>query len=379
MIGLAWWQAILNGLGWLLAKLYDFIPNYGIAIILLTVLIRILLLPLGIKQVRSMQAMAALQPKIKAIQQKHKGNKQKQTEETQRLYQEAGVNPLAGCLPLLLQAPVLIALYAVLRFPGNVGAYVEDAKPPLPHSHIPTTSRLYEDTLQQRPGTRFLGTNLLCSAGEAGKQIELKDRNGKPYLNPETKDPLPQLDCGTGIPVRIPYYVLALLMVGTTYFQQRQLQRANPAGAQQQQQALTRIMPLLFGVWGFIFPAGLVVYYTTSNAWQIGQQHFMIRAQRRSAAAAGDGKAAPAPAKRKGWFMGMMERAQQQQQARQGGKVGAAGKPEEVAKGSSSKRAEAAPPTPVTGNGSTTKRATSPSGKKPGGKNAGSRKKRRKR
>src|SRR5207253_2876134 len=72
------------------------------------------------------------------------------------------------------------------------------------------------------------------------------------------------------------YYLFAIAMVGTTYYQQRQMQRASPAGVNPQQQALTRVMPLLFGVWGFLFPAGLVVYWTTTNAIQIGQQHFML-------------------------------------------------------------------------------------------------------
>src|ERR687886_659125 len=122
VIAVAWWQGLLDGLGWFLSHLYDLIPNYGIAIILLTLAIRVLLLPLGLKQIRSMQAMQAIQPQMKALQQKYKGNKQKLNEEMMKLYKERGVNPLAGCLPMLLQFPILIALYAVLRFPSNVGA-----------------------------------------------------------------------------------------------------------------------------------------------------------------------------------------------------------------------------------------------------------------
>jgi YidC/Oxa1 family membrane protein insertase len=107
-------QWLFDGLGWILAELYDLIPSYAAAIVLLTIGIRLLLLPLGIKQIRSMQAMAALQPKVKAIQQKHRGNRVKQQEELQKLYQQAGVNPLGGCLPMLLQLPVLIALFSVI-------------------------------------------------------------------------------------------------------------------------------------------------------------------------------------------------------------------------------------------------------------------------
>jgi YidC/Oxa1 family membrane protein insertase len=382
----AWWQGLLGGLGWLLAKLYDFIPSYGVSIILLTVAIRLVLLPLGIKQIRSMQAMASLQPKIKAIQAKYKGNKQKQQEEMQRLYQEAGVNPFASCFPMLLQLPVLIALYAILRFPTNVGAMTDPKQQPIPNSHIPVQSQLYHDIVSQGGGVHFVGTNLLCSAGQAGagtiKQSQFYD-----HLAPHEK--LDPLDCGKGVPVRIPYYLLALLMVGTTYYQQRQMQKANPVGSQQQQ-TLTRIMPLLFGVWGFLFPAGLVVYWTTSNLWQIGQQHFLIKAKEKADAAGGegDGKAAR-PAKRT-WYSAMMDRANQAQAQRSrtrgqlaGGKSTGSGRPSgSGAKPSGSGAGPKSGGSPSSGSGSGSSGPKPPTTRRSsgsGGRNAGDRKKRRKR
>src|SRR4051794_18075923 len=127
MIAVAFWQGLLNGLGWVLSHIYDFVGNYGVAIILLTLGIRLLLLPLGLKQIRSMQAMQAIQPQLKQLQQKYKGNKQKLNEEMMKLYRERGVNPLGGCLPMLLQIPVLIALYSVLRFPQHPSHLPEDS------------------------------------------------------------------------------------------------------------------------------------------------------------------------------------------------------------------------------------------------------------
>jgi YidC/Oxa1 family membrane protein insertase len=120
--------------------------------------------------------------------------------------------------------------------------------------------------------THFLGANLVCSAVQSGNPAV-----AAPAAPPGIKLDTATLDCGKGAASRIPYYVFALLMVGTTYFQQRQIQRSSPAAAQNtQQQTIMRIMPLLFGVWGFIFPAGLVVYWTTTNAVQIGQQYILI-------------------------------------------------------------------------------------------------------
>jgi YidC/Oxa1 family membrane protein insertase len=265
MIALAWYQAILQGLGAALAAFYAVVGNYGVSIILFTLAIRLVLVPLGIKQIRSMREMQAIQPKIKALQQKYKGNRTKLNEETMTLYREHGVNPLMGCLPLLAQFPVLIALFAVLQFPKGLTH--------IPHSNSnkvigqPQDSKLYVDIVNQR--TKFLGANLLCNAMQAGTQVKVDPKHQHVPDAPTT------LNCGKSPASRFPYYLFAAAMIGTTFYQQRQMQKATPAGSQQQQ-ALTKFMPLLFGFWGLIFPAGLVIYWTTTNLVQIGQQQFML-------------------------------------------------------------------------------------------------------
>jgi YidC/Oxa1 family membrane protein insertase len=276
LIGVSWFQALLDGIGAIVAWLYDLIPNYGIAIIILTLGIRVLLLPLAVKQIRSMHAMQAVGPKQKEIQRKYKGNRAKIQEETMKLYKEEGVNPLSGCLPILAQFPVLIALFAVLSVPNG-----------LPHvqGSAGNPTRLYQDILAKPTpsGLKLLGANLVCSASEAGRQVNV----------PRAKDgayPAFTKDCGEGGPVRIPYYFFLAAMVATTYYQQRQMQRASPPGQNQQQQMILRIMPAFFGFIGFTFPAALVVYWTTTNVVQIIQQHFMLP-KAPAAAEAGAGKA----------------------------------------------------------------------------------------
>jgi YidC/Oxa1 family membrane protein insertase len=279
------WQWLLDQIGAVLAWIYHAIPSYGIAIIILTILVRLVLLPLGIKQIRSMHAMQAVQPKIKAIQNKYKNDKQKSQEEIMKVYKEHGVNPLGGCLPLLLQMPVLISLYAVLRFPPPLPA--ENAQKTLSHEqlqaemidalHVPAGSSLQEAITAHTsewvygvaPGLHFAGANLLCSASEAG-QVTNKPLSGENAI---------ELDCGRGVGSKIPIYFLILLMVGTTYFQQWQMQRASPPGAaQKQQQTIARIMPLMFLFFFWRYPSGMVLYWATSNLWQIGQQHFLLKA-----------------------------------------------------------------------------------------------------
>ncbi len=109
-----WFGVIERPILWLLKQLYSLVGNFGVAIMLLTVIIRLLLFPIAQKQFSSMAAMKAIQPKMKAIQERYKDDKQKQQQEIMALYKKEGVNPLAGCLPLLLQIPIFFGLYKVL-------------------------------------------------------------------------------------------------------------------------------------------------------------------------------------------------------------------------------------------------------------------------
>ena len=326
-------QWLLNGIGSVLAWLYDVVGNFGIAIIILTILFRIVLLPIGIKQIKSMQLMQALQPKIKEIQKKYKGNRQKASDETMKLYQEYGANPLSGCLITLLQFPILIAMYSVIRAPIPY-ADSDPAKPagvnceaqngtPLPdecfkNNHLPVDSQLFHDiTEHNETGQHFGLMNLQCSASQSGKTV--------PVLNTERKPSGQTLDCGDSTADRIPYFVLLALMIATTYYSSRQTQRATPTSAQNSStQILTRVMPLTFGIFGFAFPAGLVLYWTVSSSFQIGQQTVMLRlghigpdAMDRRLASMREKASAKGDKPRGGFMGGLMARADQERNRRQ--------------------------------------------------------------
>lgn len=378
-------QGILDSIGWILAQIFSVVGNYGLAIIVLTILVRLVLLPLGIKQIRSMHNMQSLQPKIKALQAKYKGNKQKQQEEIMKLYRESGVNPLSGCWPVLLQFPILIAMYAVLRPPviaasaNQPGAVVEVQD--YSNNHLPPDSELFTDTTLHS-GTDFLTMNLQCSPLQSGTgQVTLHDSAGKPLkaglTDPEGNPIPPKLDCGEGFPVKIPYFAMLLVMVGTTFFQQRQMQKVAPPGSTNpQQQALFKIMPLMFGIFGVSFPAGLIVYWTTSNFWQIGQQHVMLRLGHIGPNAR---PTAPKPRSRTGLLGGLMSRMDAQRGLGEGSGGNSGGTQRGAKSGSkegSGGSKPAAPKKPSSGNGKPT---GSSSQKKSGGSSAGSRKKRPKR
>lgn len=248
----SFFRAITEGLGAILSFFYDVIPSYGIAIILLTITVRVVLLPLAIKQIRSQHAMQRIQPMLKALEQKYKGNRQRLNEERMKLMKEHQVNPLGGCLPLILQLPIFIALYQVLSAGGGT-------------RYLPEGSALVR-AIESKTAT-FLGMNLACNPSSAGRGIVTVRGN--------------TLDCGSGIAAAIPFFVLVGLMVFTTYYQQRQMQAAS--GQQQaQMQVMLRIMPLFLGFISLSIPAGVLVYWVTTNLWQVGQQHVMLRAKARA-------------------------------------------------------------------------------------------------
>jgi YidC/Oxa1 family membrane protein insertase len=355
MLALGVFQALLDGIGWILAWIFDIVGNYGLSIIVLTILIKVVLLPLGVKQIKSMQAMQSIQPKVKELQKKFKGNKEKIQQETMKLYKDAGVNPLGGCLPLLLQFPILIAMYAVIRAPQlqpvdasgqPVPSTVQVGGQPAPNpdlaayeihnSHLPTDSALFEDVLLHQ-NLGFLGMNLQCSAAQSGTEAKIS-ASDRGEVQPDTPildsdgQALPfdattgtgDLPCGSKTTDKIPYFALLIFMVGTTFYQQRQMQKASPPGAASgQQQAILKIMPVMFGIFGYTFPAGLTLYWTTSNLWQIGQQYVLLRAghigpdamERRIAEQRV--KNANKPAK-PGFMARMQERAEQSQKGRGG-------------------------------------------------------------
>ena len=120
------WEGIQDGLGAVVSAFYQAIPNLGVAIILLTIAVGVLLFPLTLKQTRSMKAMQEMQPELKRLQKEFAGDKQALQQATMAMYKERGVNPAAGCLPLLLQMPVWFALYQVLR--SFAGTTVADAQ-----------------------------------------------------------------------------------------------------------------------------------------------------------------------------------------------------------------------------------------------------------
>ena len=249
---MAVWQGLLDALTGVLEYFHTLMePTFGLnawgwAIILLTVAVRLALLPLAIKQTRSQRAMQSLQPEMKKIQAKYKADRSlmktdpekykdlraKQQSAMMELYKEHGVNPASGCLPLLAQMPIFIALFNVLRSAEGLS-------------------------------------------------------EGRFYL-------LPDLVNAPSV-VGASAFFLLFLMAATTYYSSKQMMAATPnAGGQQaqQQKIMMYVMPIMLTVFAWNMPIGVLLYWITTNVWTIGQQFVMFRGVVHAAEVE-----APAPAK----------------------------------------------------------------------------------
>ena len=240
-----WFAIIVTPIWWMLTKLFGLVGNFGIAIILLTVIIRGLLFPIAQKQFASMAAMKAIQPKMKALQERYKDDKQKQQQEVMKLYKDEGVNPLAGCLPLLLQIPIFFALYKVLILAIEMRhepfyLWIHDLSAPDPAKILNLFGLLPFDP----PG--FLGIGVLAVLLGVTMWLTFK-------LNPSAMDPV--------------------------------------------QQQIFNFMPWVLMFIMAPFAAGLLLYWVTSNILTLAQQSYLYSKHPQLRAAAEKQKADEAAAK----------------------------------------------------------------------------------
>jgi YidC/Oxa1 family membrane protein insertase len=217
--------------------------TWGLSIVGLVVVIRILLIPLFVKQIRASRAMQLIQPQMKKIQEKYKGkndtaSRQAMQQETMALYRESGTNPFASCLPILLQSPVFFALFRVLNG--------------IPQHK--TIGPLNSTLVEQADQAKLFGAQLSDTFTHANT-----------------------------LATRILTVVLIILMSLSTFTTQRQLMTKNmPASAldnpfARQQKVLLYVLPLFFAISGVNFPIGVLVYWLTTNLWSMGQQFYVIR------------------------------------------------------------------------------------------------------
>ncbi|NYI05408.1 membrane protein insertase YidC [Allostreptomyces psammosilenae] len=219
---------------------------WGLSIVCLVILIRICLIPLFVRQIRATRNMQALQPKMRAIQERYKNDRQRQSEEMMKLYRETGTNPLASCLPILAQSPFFYALYHVLT-------YTSQGK---------TVGVMDQELVNSAREAHIFGAPIAARFTDSAATVEA--------LNADL------------ITVRIVTVVMIVLMSLSQFITQRQLMVKNVDTTvqnpmMQQQRMLMYLMPIMFAIFGINFPVGVLVYWLTTNAWSMGQQLYVIR------------------------------------------------------------------------------------------------------
>ena len=240
---------MIDALGSVLSIFFKFTNSYGLAIILLTVVVRLVLFPLTLKQTRSMQGMARVQPDVKKLQAECQGDKQQLNAEMMALYKREKINPAAGCLPLLLQIPVFFGLYQVIRGLTNTGnmswMQVQVSAP----KHLAKNSEMYRSIINDAGKLKSFGLNLAETASSVTG----------------------------GFGVRLPYLLMVLGIAATGFAQQIRANKLNPATTAQaaQMQQIMKILPVGFALFCFQAQAGLVVYWLASNIWTLVQQEVL--------------------------------------------------------------------------------------------------------
>jgi YidC/Oxa1 family membrane protein insertase len=215
--------------------------SWTLSIMGLVLLIRTLLIPLFVKQIKSQRALTALSPEMKKIQQKYKDDRQKQSEELMKLYKEHKTNPLSSCFPILAQAPIFFALFTVLN---GIGKNPPQAR-----------GTFTPELAQQAAEAKFLGA------------------------------PISETFLGSGnLTTQIVTVFLIALMSLTTFTTQRQLMVKGMPKMDtsnnmmlQQQKILLYLFPIIFAVTGVNFPVGVLIYWSTTNLWTWGQQYYVIK------------------------------------------------------------------------------------------------------
>lgn len=250
-----------NAIAWLIVHIHSgMAPIFGagsgaawaLSIVLLTMAMRLLLFPLFVKQIKSQRAMSALQPQMKELQAKYKNDKERLNQEMMALWREAGTNPLAGCLPVIVQIPVFFALFRVLNslHPNKSGVYT---------SHF--AGILTEHLTKQASLAKVFGVPIGASFSSSSHTLSLLH--------------------ASATSVKLLSVILIVVMAGTTFITQRQLMARNAASGvaqmPQQQKTLLYVLPLIFALFGFKFPLGVLLYWLTTNFWSMAQQAVVIR------------------------------------------------------------------------------------------------------
>lgn len=282
---------IYRPLGWIIEQIYNLVQNYGWAIIIFTIIIKLILLPLNIKSQKAMKKQQKVQPIIMELQKKYANDQQKLQQETMKVYKENNISMMGGCLPMLIQFPILIGLYRVIQSPikylmgvdfndsgvlATVSEIIEAMKTKFPEvlgnlanlepAKLAKNYQIQLSTWSEKTGIggwgmdfSFLGFDLSRNPSESFSAI----MNGN------------FSDLSTVMLILIP--ILAMLTTWLSMWQSQRMTK-QPSGdnsAAQMTKSMNMIMPIMTGFFAISLPAGMGIYWIASNIFQMAQQYFL--------------------------------------------------------------------------------------------------------
>jgi len=263
-------DALFDGLAWLLAVYYTLGESYGVAIMLFTLTVMLILTPLTFYTTRSMLRMQTLQPEVKKIQAQYQGDRQRMNEEMMRLYQANNVNPLGSCLPILAQLPVFFVLFRLIR---GLTRRVSDLG-----TNFGWRLPFGEKNAVPNPNFDERTFNPEYLASDSELRVALESSTEMNFWGMDLSGSLTDA-FRDSFATALPFLLLIVLIGVTSYIQQRQIagRRDPDTPINPQQQMIMKVMPWFLPIISIGFPAGLNLYFVSSNIVRVGQQAVITR------------------------------------------------------------------------------------------------------
>ncbi len=266
-------------LSYIINPIYKFVNNYGVAVILFTLIVKLLILPLGIKQQKTMVKTKQIKPELDKLQAKYKNDKEKLNEETMKLYKKYDINPMGGCLPLLVQFPILLGLYRVIQQPIT---WIVGQTPLEAVSGVVSSGQMTSETalsVLKEAVSKVVSADVLKGLDSVQAVFEACGKN-IPQIDIASKFHLVNfdfmgLDLSATPDIQNPslLWVVPILATGAAFFSNWVSRKINPVSAEQEQsmKGMTMMMPLMTAFFTFTLSAGIGVYWFISTMFSVAQ------------------------------------------------------------------------------------------------------------
>ncbi len=273
-------------MSYIINPIYNFVGNYGIAVILFTLIVKVLLVPLGIKQQKISIKTKQIKPELEKIQAKYKNDKEKLNEETMKLYQKYDINPMGGCLPLLVQLPILLGLYRVIQYPIT---WILKSEPVSALEALVENGKFEAAEIIERLKALSGGSDKVLGLNSISEIINVFEKDmsiGVNQIKIASEFDLVTFDlfgldlsATPSISEISPLWIIPILATGAAFFSNWINQKLNPMSEEQAQtmKSMNLMMPLMTAFFTFTLSAGIGVYWFCSTMFSVLQSYVLTK------------------------------------------------------------------------------------------------------